>query len=64
MKIISPGIRTLGKTRFDQECSNRIRENPVPEGVLQYFKKEIKSRRKKLIEEAKLKIPALVMPSR
>lgn len=44
-------IKTLEKPRFDQEWSDRIREYPVSEGVLQYFRKEIKKRRQKLIEE-------------
>lgn len=44
-------IRTLERPRFGQECSDRLREYPVPKGVLQYFRKEYRERRQKLIGE-------------
>ncbi len=44
-------IRTLEKPGFGQQWSDRLREYPVPEGVLQYFRKELRKRRQKLIEE-------------
>lgn len=44
-------IRTLDKVRFDSVCSDRLREYPIPRGVLQYFTKEYKNRRQKLIGE-------------
>lgn len=44
-------IRTLERPRFGQSWTDRLREYPVPEGVLQYFRKEYTKRRQKLIEE-------------
>ena len=44
-------IRTIEKPRFGHVNSDRLREYPVPEGVLQYFRKEYKKRRQKLIGE-------------
>ena len=44
-------IRTLEEPRFDQEGSNRLREYPVPEGVMYYFRTEIRKMRQELIEE-------------
>lgn len=42
-------IRSLEEPRFGQEGSDRLREFPVPEGILQYFKKECRKRRQRLI---------------
>ena len=44
-------IRSIEKTRFGQEASDRLREYPVPDGVLQYIRNEFPKRRQKLILE-------------